>query len=233
MALIIRRVQLAFASAILTLLIAGGMSYRAISLSNESDRWVRHTHEVIETLQGLLSIMRSLESSNRGFALTGNESSLGSYRANVLRLGQEEATLRKLIVDSLEQQRQQRAVEKLAAQKVQFGDLVISLRRTRGFEPAAAAIRSGLGERIMDEFQGKVREMQNEELHLLVVRDADARRRLGQTKFVLILGTIAGIIIATGAGLAVRRYDFAERDFAEKALLEGENRFRTLANNMS
>jgi len=209
------------------------MSYRAISLSNESDRWVRHTHEVIETLQGLLSIMRSLESSNRGFALTGNESSLGSYRANVVRLGQEEATLRKLIVDSLEQQRQQQAVEKLAAQKVQFGDLVISLRRTKGFEPAAAAIRSGLGERIMDEFQGTVREMQNEELHLLVVRDADAKRRLGQTKFVLILGTIAGIIIATGAGLAVRRYDFAERDFAEKALLEGENRFRTLANNMS
>ena len=83
------------------------MSYRAISLSNESDRWVRHTHEVIETLQGLLSIMRSLESSNRGFALTGNEAFLGSYRANVVRLGQEEGTLRNLIMDNLEQQRQQ------------------------------------------------------------------------------------------------------------------------------
>src|ERR1700674_2025815 len=98
MALIIRKVELAFASAILTLLIAGGMSYRAISLSNESDRWGRHTHEVIEPLQGLLSIMRSLESFNRGFALTGNESSLGSYRANIVRLAQEEATLRKLTV---------------------------------------------------------------------------------------------------------------------------------------
>jgi diguanylate cyclase (GGDEF)-like protein/PAS domain S-box-containing protein len=233
MALIIRKVQLAFASAILTLLIAGGMSYRAISLSNESDRWVRHTHEVLENLQGLLSIMRSIESSNRGFTLTGNESSLGSYRANVVRLGQEETTLRNLIMDNLEQQHQLQALEKLASRKIQFGDLVIGLRRTKGLEPAADAIRSGLGERIMDEFQGTVREMQDEELHLLVVRDADARRRLGQTKFVLILGTIAGIIIATGAGLAVRRYDFAERDFAEKALLEGENRFRTLANNMS
>lgn len=82
-------------SCVLTLLVAGGMSYRAISLSNESDRWVRHTHEVIETLQNLLSVMRSLESSNRGFALTGKESSLGSYRANVIRLGQEETALRK------------------------------------------------------------------------------------------------------------------------------------------
>ena len=230
---IIRKVQLAFASAILTLLIAGGMSYRAISLSNESDRWVRHTHEVLENLQLLLSIMRSIESSNRGFALSGNESYLETYRANVVRLDQEETALRKLIVDNVEQQHQQQALEKLAARKIQFGDLVIGLRRAKGLDPAADAIRSGLGERIMDEFQGTVREMQNEELRLLVLRDADAKRRLGQTKFVLILGTIVGMMIATSAGLAVRRYDLAERDFAEKALLEGENRFRTLANNMS
>jgi diguanylate cyclase (GGDEF)-like protein/PAS domain S-box-containing protein len=228
-----RKVQLAFMSSVLTLLIAGGMSYRAISLSNESDRWVRHTHEVIETLQGLLSTVRSLESNNRGFALTGNESYLGSYRANVIRLGQEETTLRKLIVDNVEQQQQQQAIEKLAARKIQFGDSVIGLRRAKGLDAAADAIRSGLGERIMDEFQGKVREMQDEELRLLVLRDADAKRRLAQTKFVLILGTIIGILMSTGAGWTVRRSDAAEREFAEKALLEGENRFRTLANNMS
>jgi diguanylate cyclase (GGDEF)-like protein/PAS domain S-box-containing protein len=233
MPLLNRKVQLAFMSSVLTLLIAGGMSYRAISLSNESDRWVRHTHEVIETLQGLLSTVRSLESSNRGFALTGNESSLGFYRANVVRLGLEETVLRKLIMDNVEQQHQQQAIEKLAARKIQFGDLVIGLRRAKGLDAAADAIQSGLGERIMDEFQGKVREMQNEELRLLVLRDADAKRRLAQTKFVLILGTIIGILISTGAGWAVRRSDAAEREFAEKAILEGENRFRTLANNMS
>jgi diguanylate cyclase (GGDEF)-like protein/PAS domain S-box-containing protein len=233
MPLLNRKVQLAFVSSILTLLIAGGMSYRAITVSRESDRWVRHTHEVIEALEDLLSIIRSLESSNRGFALTGNESSLGSYTTNILRLAQEEAALRKLVVDSPAQQQQEEALEKLAAQKAQFGELVINLRRTQGFEPAAAAVRSGLGERIMDEFQAKVREMRNEELRLLVVREADATWRLQQTKLVLFFGTITGILISTGAGWAVRRYDAAEREFAEKALLEGENRFRTLANNIS
>jgi diguanylate cyclase (GGDEF)-like protein/PAS domain S-box-containing protein len=228
-----RKVQLAFGSAVLILLIAGGMSYRAVVVSSESDRWVRHTHEVLETLQDLLSTMRSIESSSRGFALTGNQSSLGSYTINVARLGQQEATLRKLTADNLEQQRHQQALEKLVARKIQFSELVIDLRRTKGMELAGDAIRSGLGERIMNEFQGKLQVMQDEELRLLALRDTDAKRRLGETKVILVFGTIVGIMIATGAGWAVRRYDFAERDLAEKALLEDENRFRTLANNIS
>jgi diguanylate cyclase (GGDEF)-like protein/PAS domain S-box-containing protein len=232
MALLNRKVQVAFGSAVLTLLLAGGLSYHAIAVSSESNRWVRHTHEVLETLEDLLSTLSSLESSNRGFALTGNESSLGSYTASIARLEQEEATLRKLTADNPEQQGHQQAVEALAARKVQFGELVIGLRRTKGFEPAADAIRGGLGDRIMSEFQREIRGMQDTELRLLVFRDGDAKRHLAQTKFVLIFGTIVGIVIAIRAGLAVRRYDLADRDFAEKALLEGENRFKTLANNI-
>jgi hypothetical protein len=52
---LIRKVQLAFGSAVLTLLIVGGVSDRAIAVSSESDRWVRHTHEVLETLPELLT----------------------------------------------------------------------------------------------------------------------------------------------------------------------------------
>jgi diguanylate cyclase (GGDEF)-like protein/PAS domain S-box-containing protein len=233
MPLLNRKVQLAFVSAVVTLLLAGGMSYRAIAVSSESDRWVRHTHEVLENLEGLLYAMRSIESSNRGFALTDNESSLGSYTSNVSRIGQEETTLRKLTDDNPTQRDHQQVLETLIDRKIRFADLVIELRRTKGSEAAGDAIRSGLGERIMGEFQVRLQQMQNEELRLLALRDADAKRRLGQTKVILVLGTIVGIMMATGAGLAVRRYDFAERDLAEKTLLAGENRFRTLANNIS
>ena len=51
----------------------GAMSYRGFAMSTESDRWVRHTHEVLENLENLLSEMRSIESSYRGFVITGNE----------------------------------------------------------------------------------------------------------------------------------------------------------------
>ena len=57
--LVKRKVQIAFGSAIVILLIMGALSYRSIGLSNESDRWVQHTRDVLEELQnGLRHIQR-------------------------------------------------------------------------------------------------------------------------------------------------------------------------------
>jgi PAS domain S-box-containing protein len=227
-----RKIQLAFASAVAILLVLGAVSYRSIVMSTESDRWVRHTHEVLETLQNLISDMSSIESSNRGFALTGEESYLESYRASVLRAAQDEAAVRNLTIDNPKQQLQLPALEELVARKIRFGDVVISLLRAKGLEAAGDAIRSGSGDRIMDELRGVVRNMQDAELGLLAVRNAESKRRLVQTKTVLLLGTVLGVLIAAGAGWIVC-HDIAARGFAEDALREGEERFRDLANNIS
>jgi CHASE3 domain sensor protein len=66
-----RTVQLAFASAVVILLVVGTFSYRTILMSDESDRWVRHTHEVLETLHNFAADMARIESSDRGFVWTG------------------------------------------------------------------------------------------------------------------------------------------------------------------
>ena len=61
-----RKVQFAFGSAILALLAVGALSYRVMVVSSESDRWVRHTHEVLASLQDLRFALESVESSVRG-----------------------------------------------------------------------------------------------------------------------------------------------------------------------
>jgi CHASE3 domain sensor protein len=73
--LVIGRVQIAFGSAILTLIVVGAVSVSA--------RWARHTHEVIENLQGLLLAMADLNSGSGGFAMSGNESYLATYAASL------------------------------------------------------------------------------------------------------------------------------------------------------
>jgi PAS domain S-box-containing protein len=123
------------------------------------------------------------------------------------------------------QQRQFPILDRLVSQKIKFGERIIGLRRTMGLEAAADAIRAGQGQRIVDDFQGVVRGMQDEELRLLVQRDADAKRRLGQTKTVLILGTALGLLIAAVAGWSVQR-DNSRRGLAEDALRNSEEKYR-------
>jgi PAS domain S-box-containing protein len=227
-----RSMQLALGAAILILVGVGALSYRSMIVSGESNRWVRHTHEVLESLQDLRFALESVESSDRGYVLTGKESYLATYRASRLRVEQDLTTVRSLTEDNPAQQRQLPNLEKLATEKMQLAELVIGLRRSQGIEAAVDAVQSGAGQSIMEDFQALIRTMQAEELRLLVLRDAEAKRQLRQTKIVLVFGTLLGVLIAVAAGWTARR-DSAARAIAEAARREGETRFSVLANNIS
>ena len=73
--------QLGFGAAILTLLGAGVISYRALVSSNQSQGWVRHTDQVLEELQELLSASENIESSTRGFVAAEFGASRSSAKA--------------------------------------------------------------------------------------------------------------------------------------------------------
>jgi len=222
-----RKVQLAFGSAIFTLLVVGAVSYRGMVVSGESERWVRHTHEVLENLQDLLLATENIESSYRGFALTGEESYLESYHAGILSAQEHAAAVRSLTVDNPEQQHQIPALERLTAQKIQFAETMISLRRARNLAATAELVRNGQDPRIMAEFQAVIRELQTEEIQLLAVRSADAKQRLAQTKTVLILGTLLGLLIAVAATWSVQR-ESSKRGLAEESLRDSEEEYRML-----
>ncbi len=212
-----RKLQLAFGSAILALLLVGAMSYRGMLVSAESDRWVRHTHEVLENLQLSLSAMQDIESTDRGFVMTGNDQFLKVYRDNILTLQKEEIIIGNLTLDNPEQQLRILTLHGLTDQKIQYAETLISLRRTKGLEAAVDISRAGVGQAIMDQYRDVIRKMQDEELQLLVLRDADAKRRLGQTKAILVFGFVLGFLIAVAAGWSAQR-DKSGRRLAEEAL---------------
>ncbi|MGA9555312.1 MAG: PAS domain S-box protein [Terriglobales bacterium] len=227
-----RGVQIGFGSAIVTLLVVGAISYRAMVVSSESDRWLRHTHEVIAELRELRLAMETVEANCRGFLLTGNESYFKTCLASRQDVASYEIAVRNLTVDNAAQQGRLPEIESLTTEKFALADKALDLRRAQGTEAAADAIRSSRAQEITTEFLGLVGQMEDEEERLLIVRDADAKRRLGQTKTVLFLGTLLGVLIAAAAGWLVR-HDADARDRAVDALREGEERFRDMANNIS
>jgi diguanylate cyclase (GGDEF)-like protein/PAS domain S-box-containing protein len=123
-----RKVQFAFGSAILTLLVVGAISYCGMVACGESDRWVSHTQKVLANVHDLAFAMESMESSSRGFVLTG---------ASPLRIEQDQSSIHNLMVDNPEQKHQLPALEGLTAEKIRRPEIVISLGRAQG---SAAAI---------------------------------------------------------------------------------------------
>ena len=76
---------------------------------------------------------------------------------------------------------------------------MIALRRGQGMEAAADALRGGAGQAREDALQAGVLQLQLEERRLLELRSNDARRRLGQVRSVLVVGTLLGLLIAAAA----------------------------------
>ena len=222
-----RKIQLTFGVAIAMLLAVGMISYRGMAVSDQSDRRVRHTHEVLENLQDLDGAMETVESSYRGFVITGDENSLQAYRAAIARSEQAQANIRDLTVDNSVQQLRIRNLMNLADRRMQYAETVTSLRRTKGMNAAADFVREGSGEQIMDQFQELIRSMQDEELRLLVIRNTDASRRSRQFKFVLLFGTVLGLLLAMAAGWSAQRKNF-ESEFAEEVHKASGAKYRGL-----
>lgn len=110
-----------------------------------------------------------------------------------------------MTADNAEQQGRLPALEKLVAQQIGDAELIIGLRRTQGLEAAADAMRNGPGQQIGNDFQAGVRQLQDEELRLLGLRNDDAKQRLPQAKSVMVLGTVLGLLIAAAAGWSIQQ----------------------------
>ena len=214
---------------VVTLLTLGGFSYRGMVLSRESNQWVRHTHEVLEHLQDLLSAMQNIELSSRTFVITGNELELKSYQDDILQSRHEEAAVRNLTLDNPLQQRHFPALHSLAEQKILRAERAISLRRMLGSEAAGDFVRDGESQPGSGEYREVILQMQLEETQLLGLRDAELKRRLADTKTVLIFGTILGLLIAVAASGSVHLDNF-RRGRAEDALFGEKERAQVTLN---
>ncbi len=214
MAIVSRKLQLAFASAILILIGMCVICYREMAATSESDQWVLHTHVVLNNIQDLRFAMQGAESSCRGYVLTGQDSYLDLYRANLSRIEGDQATFGDLTVDNPVQQLQMPILNALIVAKRQHMDQCIRLRQDHGLPAAAAFIQNGNGRQMMDEFQAEGDRLQDEEMRLLVLRDKAARDHLIKTRMALVAGCVLGLLIAAAAGWSARR-DSSARKLAE------------------
>ena len=73
--------------------------------------WVTHTHEVLGSLERVLSGVKDAETGQRGYLLTGNEDYLEPYSNAVEQVTDELARIKTLTSDNADQQRRIESIE--------------------------------------------------------------------------------------------------------------------------
>jgi PAS domain S-box-containing protein len=222
-----QKVRSAFGFAMLTLLLTGAFSYHWLIVYEEGSRRVLHTHDVLQNIQDLNLAMESIEAISRGFALTGKETDLDNYGANVSAVEQHEAAIRTLTTDNPTQQGYFPFIETLTADLIQHADMVINLRRSQGSAAAASAVEARGNARIKESFQATTGKLQQEELRLLALRRAETGRDSNRARWVLIVGTLLGMLLVVIAARSVLA-ESAKRQGSEDALQESEEKYRML-----
>src|SRR5438309_5279941 len=104
-ALLRRRVIIRFILAVLLTGLIGFLSWRSTRLAAQEADLVAHTHAVMGTLDVTVEHAIELETSARGFALTGQDLLLTHYEAARGTINQDFGTLRHLTTDNPNQHR--------------------------------------------------------------------------------------------------------------------------------
>jgi CHASE3 domain sensor protein len=167
----------------------------------------------------LLSSATDVETAQRGYTITGDESFLEPYTSARPRIGAELAELRRLTRDNAEQQRRLDRLGPLLAERIANAAQNVQLRREQGFDAARLAVASGSGKALHDRVRALIAEMTNAELTLLAERQRVARRVASLTHTVIAGGSALAIFSVAVALFVVGR-DFAGSRRAEAALQE-------------
>jgi methyl-accepting chemotaxis protein len=200
-----RKIAAGFALSLVLLIAIGTVAYTNLSKLTSTSQWVTHTHEVLEHIAGVLSLLKDAETGQRGYVITGDEAFLEPYHQGAGEVLNVVKDLRKLTADNPSQQKRIDAAEPLIAAKLAELKQTIDLRRSGNVDETVKIIRGGEGKRIMDNLRAILAEMENEERTLLQKRAEEGEAAASGAKAVIVFGTLLCLIGVTLVGFLITR----------------------------
>ncbi|MDE3155454.1 MAG: response regulator [Acidobacteriota bacterium] len=207
------------------------VSVREAQRYDQATQWMVHTQDVLEALGDVRAATDSIETVSRGYLLTGDETRLGYFDADLARLGD--------VLDALRAQtagdpaQRARFAQLLVALRQECIDMyrLVELRRTAGFERAAAGFRAR-ARRVQDLRARQVLdEMVEAANHDLVVREAGWRAQNGRVMAALGILVFLGVALLAAVFWGLDRQARA-RVLADEALRTSEARLRLVIDHM-
>lgn len=146
------------------------VSYELASQNVKSSDWVVHTYAVIQEIESELRNLLEIESSARGYVITGDQDYLQTYNMAWRELQPRLKRITALTADNPAQHTNVVEWETLAAAKMAYVESLIEQRKTAGAALAMETVNAGEGKTAMNQIREVARRMENEERRLLSVR---------------------------------------------------------------
>ena len=221
-----RKVRFGFVVAAILLLLIGLLSYYSVVRFRADARQVEHTHQVLNSLNGLLSSLSAAESGQRGFLITGKDEHRQQFDDASQLVQQQLHRLRELTQDNSFQQTNLDALEPLVANRLSLMRSRMAKARQDGLPAAQAAMLSDEG-RLLRESIGKiVGNMEDQENRLLQQREARAALSSLVTQVAIAAGGIVALTLLLAAFFLVGQ-GFARSRLAESELLRARDTLET------
>ena len=188
-----------------TLLAVGWLAYRNTIDLIGARRWIAHTHEVLDTLDATVSIMKDSEIAVRGYLVTADDQLARRRAVTRPALVRNLAQLRALVADNRDQQRNVEDLDLAIRAKLAYSDDVVANRASRDLGQAELSARLAESLRRIDEIENLAARIAVIERDLLEEREADAVASTRRTVIAVGAGTLlALILLATMLGVLTR-----------------------------
>jgi len=177
------------------------ISYKNSDKIIDSTDKIIHTHKVLLDLGQVDADLIDLETTQRGFIITGDHKYLEPYTKGIKVIYQNISNLQKLISDNKQQITRIDLLKEIVDLKLAELNRTIHLRKQEnGFEEAKEIILTDKGKIIMDSIRFQIKEIESEELRLLSIRSLapeKSRKNSGNIlALLLIFSTLFSVMIA-------------------------------------
>jgi Osmosensitive K+ channel histidine kinase len=205
-------------SIVLVFLIVAGVCYQSLLKIDTDEYWEIHSYQVSGNIDILLSDLENMETGQRGYIITGQQSFLAPFNSGFADVNKTFLILQKLTSDNSVQQKNLAQMKPLIDAKITDMQNSISLRTNEGLDAAQAHVLTDKGKQIMDSIRAIVANMQTEEASLLQIRTKDLAQINAMAESIIIWGSIIGFLFYLLVNYIISKFVIGE--IVQKPLME-------------
>jgi two-component system, NarL family, sensor kinase len=221
-----------FAIIILSVLILAFITHSTNQTYQNTFYWVKHTQQVLYLSEEVSSVIKDLESSTRGYVITGDRDFLEPFHKRRQTIITYLDSLKKLTADNPSQQRLINSLRYFTDEKLRFIESTVKARTTLGLEKAKELVQTRKGLNYMNSIEHLIEEIKGEENRLLKLREQANQKSTASFQFFFVIQTVALLLIIVA--FAVMLFiSLRARKRAKRQLSENNDLLQAIIDNTS